>query len=366
MKLNPITVCIALLILPMLGHAQNTPTTEPLVVVHGGQYGYIDHDGAMLIPPQYRWGADFEDGFGAVYVCGRVVSIDPNGKLSPLRTGNRTNQLMRKKVGDKFGFFDSSRRLRVAAEFDDALPFSEGLAAVQVKKKWGFIDENGSLVIPAGFDAAYYFREGVANAEIDGVPVLIDKTGKLLASGFDQLRGVTAEGLIPVSRNGKAGYLNLKGAIAIPLVFEETDTFSEGLGPVQKGSKWGYIDKNGKTVIPFKFDSAGVFGNRLAPARIGEQSGFIDTAGEFVFRLKFDYAPGFWGLEGNTDVSRFWTKDGLFGYVNSSGKVIWGPTTEMPDHAPITGWDEQDRIGSCENVPSSIRNQVASFPPESL
>lgn len=352
--------------MPILGSAQNGRTNDPLVVVRNGQYGYIDHDGAMLIPPQYWWGTDFEDGFGAVYICGRVVSIDSNGKLLSVRTGNRSNQLIRKKVGDKFGFVDSSGQLKVAASFDDALPFSEGLAAVQVKTKWGFINEKGSLVIPAVFDAAYYFREGVANADVGGVPVLIDNTGTALAKGFDQLRGVTAEGLIPVKRDDKAGYLNLKGVVAIPLIYEEADTFSEGLGPVQKGSKWGYIDKNGKTIIPFKFDDAGVFGNGLAPARIGEQSGFIDANGEFVFRLEFDYAPGFWGLEGNTDVSPFYTKDGLFGYVNSAGKVIWGPTAEMPDHAPLLGWEERDKVGSCENVPSSIRDLIASFPPDLL
>ncbi len=33
-----------------------------------------------------------------------------------------------------------------------ALPFSEGLAAVQIAGRWGFVDHTGKLVIPAQFD----------------------------------------------------------------------------------------------------------------------------------------------------------------------------------------------------------------------
>ena len=89
---------------------------------------------------------------------------------------------------------------------------------------------------------------------------------------------------------------------------------------------------------------------------------FITPSGKFAFRLEFDYAPGFWGLDGDKDISRFWTKGGAFGYVNTSGKVIWGPTVGSPDHAPLLGWSEQDKVRSCEGLPESIRKTVATLP----
>ena len=364
MKTAVILGCLVLIFLPLLGVAQNSRPLvgEPLVVVKDGKYGYIGHNGSMIIRPQYLWGTAFENGFAAVFVCGRVVYIDADGKLYSRPATRQTSELSRKKWNGKFGFVDGSGQWKIAASFDDALPFSEGMAAVEVHDKWGFIDATGRMVIAPVFEAAFYFREGVATAMTESDDVIIDKTGKVLARGFKQLRGVVAEGRAPVSRDDKYGYLDLNGGIAIPLVYDDADLFSRGLAPVKKGAKWGYIDRQGATAIPFIYDSAGVFGDGLAPVRIGNESGFITPSGKFAFRLEFDYAPGFWGLDGDKDISRFWTKGGAFGYVNTSGKVIWGPTVGSPDHAPLLGWSEQDKVRSCEGLPESTRKTVATFP----
>jgi len=67
-------------------------------------------------------------------------------------------------------------------------------------------------------------------------------------------------------------------------------------------------------------------------------------------------------LAAETDVSRFWTADKAFGYVNTSGKVIWGPTAESPDHAPLAGWSAKDKTASCEGVPDQLQKTIAAFP----
>jgi hypothetical protein len=356
--------CLVAIVLPLQAGGQNAypSVREPIVVVKDGKYGYIDHNGAVLIPPQFWWGADFENGFGAVYICGRVVSIDASGNLMPLRTA-QAHELRPKLAGGKFRFVDDSGQFKIAAAFENVLPFSEGIAAVLLHDKWGFIDSSGRIVIPPAFEAAYFFRDGVATATtVEGTNVLIDKTGKVLAQGFEQLRGVIAERRVPISRDEKYGYLDVSGAVAIPLVYDDADTFSGGLAPVKKGRKWGYIDRNGTTKIPFMFDSAGVFGSGLAPVTIGRETGFIEVSGKFAFRIAFESAPGFWGIDGDTDVSSFWTKDGAFGYINTSGNVIWGPINGTPDHAPILGWSEHDKVQSCKGVSDATRNTIASFP----
>ena len=146
------------------------------------------------------------------------------------------------------------------------------------------------------------------------------------------------------------------------------DTFSHGIAPVAKGQKWGYIDTEGRTVVPFIFDNAGPFASGLAPVRVGKDSGFIDRSGNFKFHLAFRQAPGFLTgdeddvLLADYDVSRFWTADQKFGYVNTAGKVIWGPAEGSPDHAPLLGWDEQAKLESCKGFSTNIREMVLKFP----
>ena len=48
----------------------------------------------------------------------------------------------------KYGFIDGSGRVRIGPQFDGALPFTEGLAAVRLGDKWGFIDPSGKVVVP--------------------------------------------------------------------------------------------------------------------------------------------------------------------------------------------------------------------------
>lgn len=54
----------------------------------------------------------------------------------------------------------------VAAIYDGALPFSEGLAAVK-KKQWGYIDRDGNVVIAPRFGPVSEFKDGRALVWID-------------------------------------------------------------------------------------------------------------------------------------------------------------------------------------------------------
>jgi len=337
------------------------------VVVEHGRYGYIDGSGSIAIEPQFWWATDFnEDGYATVYVCGRIASIDTAGAVVPYRAATRS-RLEPMHNGEKVGFVNESGRFQIEPRFDNALPFSDGLAAVQVGESWGFINTHGDLVIPPTFKDAYYFREGVGLVESESGYEFIDKHARVMASGFEQLSGVTNEGRIPVSRNGKNGYLDLQGRVVIPLRYDDALTFFHGLAPVREGAKWGYIDRSGREALAFKFDEAGEFRGGLAAVTIGSKSGFIDRNGTFAFYLDFQNLPGFYthdaeALVSTDSLSRFWTKDGEFGYVNSSGKVVWGPVRESPDHAPLFGWTDEDKQHSCEGLNNSIRQAAKNLP----
>lgn len=348
---------------PCSGQNQN----EPLVIVQDGKYGYINHAGGITIRPQFIWAEDFWHGLAEAYVCGRYVSIDRSGAVHPDRVP-ATDNLRPKEKDNQFGFVNGSGAFQIAPIFDEVLPFSEGLAAVRIGEKWGFVNTSGHVVIKPQFESAFYFREGVGLVKMSSGDALIDKAGKVIASGLDYVDFI-ADARVPARRGDKSGYLDLRGAVAIPFIYDGVDRFSDGLAAVEKNEKWGYLDREGHMIIQPQFDQAGPFASGLAPVKVGATSGFIDRSGRFAFLLAFEQAPGF--LTGDeksnlfiapSDVSRFWTADGRFGYVNTSGRVIWGPNHGSPDHPPLLGWSDEDKVRSCDGIPKETRDMIAAFP----
>jgi hypothetical protein len=340
---------------------------EPLVVVQHGKYGYIDHTGKIIIQPRYIWAEDFWSGLGTVYACGHYLSIDASGTLHPLRIAF-PGELEAQRQGDKVGFVDERGQFKIKPAFDDALHFSEGLAAVKIGEKWGFVDAAGKLAIDAKFESAYYFTEDVAIAELKGLgAVLIDRSGNVLASDLSSTQPIS-EGRVPIERNDKKGYLDLQGKVIIPIVYDSAMGFAEGFAAVEKDDKWGYVNREGKLVIPFAYDAAGQFGNGLAAVKAGKRRGFINKSGEFVFELAHMNSSGFptdtetsgHGKAG-TAVAGFWTDENLFGYVDKSGRVIWGPTDRGPEHPPLFGWTDELNAESCDGIPESVKSRIAAF-----
>jgi hypothetical protein len=87
--------------------------------------------------------------------------------------------------------------------------------------------------------------------------------------------------------------------------------------------KWGFIDKTGKFVIPAQYESVDWFSGGLASINNCEEGFFIDTTGKKVISGNFtDVLPFVGGLarvEGTTKDGRWW------GYIDKTGKLIWGP-----------------------------------------
>ena len=70
--------------------------------------------------------------------------------------------LDRVRIGDKWGFADSTGKMVIDPIFDFTYGFSEGLAAVKVRGKWGYINPESEIVIKLQFDDAWPFSEGLA------------------------------------------------------------------------------------------------------------------------------------------------------------------------------------------------------------
>ena len=66
------------------------------------------------------------------------------------------------KKDDKWGYIDKNGAIIIPFEFSEAEPFSSGLARVQKDEKYGFIDKNGKLIIGYIYTYAETFKNGFA------------------------------------------------------------------------------------------------------------------------------------------------------------------------------------------------------------
>jgi hypothetical protein len=239
-------------------------------------FGYIEQDGDMVLPlADNQFGYDFHDGLARVRIA---------------------------QGGDQaFGFVDTTGNFALLPNYELAMDFSEGAAAVFYNDKWGFIDEKGHAIIPPLFDATYGFHERLAYVEMAGKATYIDPQGKpVLPSPMTDIDFEYREGLVAFKKDGKMGFMDTKGAVVIPPKFDNKDfsNFNEGLAMVQvkdaKGNlKWGFCDKTGNLAVPAIFDFVKDFHYGAAVAVKNNKYGIIDMKGNWIIKPIYDDALGF-------------------------------------------------------------------------
>ena len=104
--------------------------------------------------------------------------------------------------------------------YNDARPFSNGIAAYKIGEKWGYVSKEGLPIVRPKFDEANFFTEKVAAAKFNGKWRLISREGDMVA----ELPGITDIG-----------------------------SYTRGLAVVKKGEQWGIIDEAGNFVIEPKY-----------------------------------------------------------------------------------------------------------------
>lgn len=129
--------------------------------------------------------------------------------------------------GDKFGFLDpSGNNMIIAPQFDDAQPFSEGLAPVRVgdadSGRWGYVDTTGRMVIQPQFTWAGPFSEGRAAVTVgdlfEGKQGYINRAGKMVIEPQFDAAGLFIAGRAQVYKEQHGGlphmyYVTVDGAL---------------------------------------------------------------------------------------------------------------------------------------------------------
>ncbi|WNM18475.1 WG repeat-containing protein [Flavobacterium capsici] len=283
---------------------------------HDGKWGFKDDKNIIIVQSKYDEASPFSEGMAAVCI-----------------TENNTK---------KWGYIDQNGKEVVPLIYGDAIRFSEGLAAVRpVGKTWnsfyGFIDKSGKLVIPHEypfvFDTAMYdgwvFVDGKAKVYKDKRIFYIDKTGKELKDGAIVAQELKAFSDKPFNRFGKWGFKDQSGKVIVAPKYNSSHQFREGLAAVSiggsydeefdmvLGSKYGFIDNTGKEVIALKYESINDgFYEGLAAVKLNGKWGYINTAGNEV--IPFQYSEAFIFMNGKAKVR----KDGKEFFIDKTGKEV--------------------------------------------
>jgi len=218
----------------------------------------------------------------------------------------------------KFGYMDEAGRVAIKPQFDEAYPFTEGLAAVSIGNKAGFIDFSGRVVVPLQYYTAYPFSDGVAAvSRIEGrgdnrrFPCgyidhanrfVIQLQKKFSCTEFHEGFAVVEEYDSSLGES-YATYMNKQGLTGVAGHLSVGKPFSEGLALIEDFSKWSFVNHDGQTVIDLRpkkrahplddeYEPASSFSEGLAMVGItvGGTAGysryaFMNRKGQMVFKL---------------------------------------------------------------------------------
>lgn len=99
----------------------------------------------------------------------------------------------------------------LAAKYDYAGPFYEGLARVKLEKKWGFVDTTGNVVVKPKYNEVSNFSDGIARVRTGTKWGLVDKSGnEIIKPTFDAIYDFV-NGKAQVLLNGEKYYMNKQG-----------------------------------------------------------------------------------------------------------------------------------------------------------
>ena len=206
----------------------------------------------------------------------------------------------------QWGFVARDGEWRLAPEWRQVRPFSEGVAAVETGAGWGLIDRDGGYIVEPGArdaDRVVINGQGFALSPYkpmsdgcsavtpeDGAAHYVTATGARWSppglSGEEVLDlGSYSEGLawarVTRGKNSAVGWIDTAGDWAIAPEFHAGGDFSEGRAPAAiNDGFWGYIDTSGALVFPRKFllQQAGRYMNGLAPVSMNDEAGFVSAS----------------------------------------------------------------------------------------
>jgi hypothetical protein len=257
--------------------------------------------------------------------------------------------------GNLWGYCDKTRQIIIPCQYENAFPFVEGRAMVQLHKKVGFIDETGKIIIPIQYDYlldSHFLKNGLAKVRLgnqdENAVGFIDKNGKVVIPLAHYQVADFENGLVRVAvlsgSQLKFGFYNRSGKLVIPIEYAWASNLDKnGYIYIKKHPKASHyqqvINSEGQILLQAQdYQLLSNFENGLAVfGQINEyfaknqqktkiqQLGYINEKGDKIIPAKYAQASAF--SEGFAVVKE--SEFSFFQLINRQGEPIHSQTYEL-------------------------------------
>lgn len=293
----------------------------------GGRWGFLDRQGRIRIEAQYKSVWAFHEGFARVEPFDApsfYIRKDGSGLKSQTEppwtaAEDFSNGLAKVRVGNTFGYIDSTGLMRIGAVYNRAWNFIAGMAKVELEDQCGIINQAGEEILPFQFDqiairpeaqqlichkdqrTILYPISGHPQTasidgkimETDGRRMILHKEGKYyLVSGVSDPvdKGEAYDHLYYLGQHRWAarksdGYriLDEEGQPLHTIPYTQINHYQDGYAVVSRNGYWGYADLQGQEPMGHPFGLAWDFKEGFARAAFKDGIAFINRNLDLAF-----------------------------------------------------------------------------------
>ncbi len=208
-----------------------------------------------------------------------------------------TPSLIPYKYGKVWGYANQQKKIIIPTIYQDATPFAEGVAAVNLNGKWGIIDSLGNTVLAPTYSSIQKAEEGrmvYGNGSVYG---FLDTKGKVIVAAKYKYVHPFTNGFARVkAANGYYGFIDKNGKEITDMKYDQADDFNYGLATVALNKHYAFVNGNGREVTPFKYEFSiyfPKFSNGLCKVYDGKHYGYIDQYGKEILNCIYKNAEDF-------------------------------------------------------------------------
>lgn len=338
--------------------------TQLYAFVQEELWGFMDHQGKVMIEPQFTFVDDFSQGRAAVFHKGNYGFIEPSGKwiIEPQFSavlpfyfnmsvvyddaGNAglinlfgewivkpqyddiiivNDEKVWVVQEDKVALFKLKSMQMSSEKYDDFLACPNGLVIVFDGEIYAVINQNEEVLF-SYIEEILPFGDLFVVTQNDSMAIVDENNKVILPFDAYTISGFNKNGLTPFELNGKLGYLNEDGEILIAPtldIFPNWNLFANfEAGNAKafqaKTKKYGLINEQGKWAIPPKYEDISFYSDLIAVQLNGKWE-FVNSLGTKQNLGTFDRAESF--RNGLAIVQ----KNGAQGLIGQNGNYILEP-----------------------------------------